>query len=171
MGWTFLWLYSLAGYVIMGGYLLFFVPGIIFTVWFAFAQFILVEEDSSAVEALFGSKGYVHGHWLDAFGRLFLAWLLSVAVGSVPLLGPLLSVAYGPFMVIFTFLLYKDLKSIAGETAPQTSSAEQCKWFAVGTLGYILMPLLVLLFIVSVLGVSLSMISLFLSSIMRQLPY
>ena len=42
-GWAFIWILSILGFIVMGGFLLFIVPGVIFTVWFAFAQFILAE--------------------------------------------------------------------------------------------------------------------------------
>jgi len=142
---SFMWLYNLTGFIIAGGFLLLIIPGVIFLVWFAFSQFILVSEGERGMNALLKSKEYVKGKWFDVFLRLFVIWILSGCVGMVPVIGPLVSVLFFPFVMIFIYLVYRDLKEIKGDGMefPQ-SSGEKAKWLGAGALGYLLLPLLLL---------------------------
>jgi hypothetical protein len=142
---SFMWLYNLTGFIITGGFLLLIIPGIIFLVWFAFAQFILASEDERGMKAILKSKEYVRGKWLDVFLRLFIVWIMSGCVGMVPVIGPIVSLLFFPFVMIFIYLVYKDLKEIKGDGVefPQ-SAGEKAKWLGAGALGYVLLPLLLL---------------------------
>jgi hypothetical protein len=137
--------------------LLFLIPGVIFMVWFAFAQFILPNEGVKGMNALLKSKEYVKGYWVDVFGRLFIVWLISGAIGMVPIIGPILSILFMPFMMIFIYLIYEDLRSIKGDVAYSSSTGEKFKWIGISTLGYVIVPLI----IIALMGASL-MTSLFL---------
>jgi hypothetical protein len=154
---AFTWLLSILGFIVMGGFLLFLIPGVIFMVWFAFAQFILPNEGVKGMNALLKSKEYVKGYWVDVFGRLFIVWLISGAIGMVPIIGPILSILFMPFMMIFIYLIYEDLRSIKGDVAYSSSTGEKFKWIGISTLGYVIVPLI----IIALMGASL-MTSLFL---------
>lgn len=150
---AFLWLYTIVGYIITGGFLLFFVPGIIFLVWFAFAQFILVNDDVRGMNAALKSKEYVKGRWFDIFLRLFVVWLASIGIGMVPFIGPLLSICFFPFVMIFVNLVYQDLRSLQGADIPYPSSGgEKFKWIGLGTLGYIVFPVIIIIILVGIMG-------------------
>ncbi len=142
---SFLWLYNLTGFIITGGFLLLVVPGVIFLIWFAFAQFILASEDERGMKALLKSKEYVREKWFDVFLRLFVIWIMSACVGMVPVIGPIVSLLFFPFVMIFIYLVYRDLKEIKGDgmVYPQ-SAGEKAKWLGAGALGYVLLPLLLL---------------------------
>jgi hypothetical protein len=142
--WSFLWLFTILGYVVTGGFLLFLIPGIIFSVWFFFSQFILVREDERGLNAMLKSKEYVRGHWFDIFLRLFVIWIISAALGIIPIIGPILSFVFFPFMMIFIFLVYDDLKAVKGDVAYDSSTGEKLKWVGAGTLGYIVLPLILI---------------------------
>lgn len=139
----FMWLITLLGYIIPGGFLLFVVPGVLFSVWFAFAQFIFVAEGRRGMDCLLRSKEYVRGMWAEVFLRLFLVWLASFVIGFVPVVGVLLSFLFTPFIMIFIWLLYKDVKELKGEVTYSTAAGEKFKWVGVATLGYLALPLLV----------------------------
>jgi hypothetical protein len=141
---AFIWLLSILGFIIMGGFLLFLIPGVIFTVWFAFAQFIIAGEDEKGMNALLKSKEYVKEHWFDVFLRLLIVWLISGAIGMVPIIGPILSILFMPFMMIFIYLIYEDLRSVKGDVAYSSSKGEKFKWIGIGTLGYVVVPLIVI---------------------------
>ncbi len=61
------WVSLLAGFIIVGGFLLLIVPGIIFGVWFSLAMFILIAEDIKGMNALLKSREYVKGKWGSIF--------------------------------------------------------------------------------------------------------
>jgi len=149
--WAFIWLFSILGYIIPGGFLLFFVPGILFMVWFAFAVFILPNEDEKGMDAVLKSKEYVKGHWVDVFVRLFVIWLVSIGVGMIPVIGSIVSIIAYPFIMIFIFLIYEDLRSIKGDVSGDFSAGEKLGWIGIATLGY----LVVIVFTVAVMGAAL----------------
>jgi len=142
--WAFIWLFSLLGYIVTGGFLFFFIPGVLFMVWFAFAVFILPIEDEKGMNAIIKSKEYVKGYWFDIFGRLFIIWLASVGVGMIPFIGAILSVMFYPFVMIFVYLIYEDLMSVKGAISCRFSIGEKLGWIGIATLGYIAAPIIIL---------------------------
>lgn len=159
---AFLWLVSVFGFLIGGGFLLFFVPGIIFLVWFTFGQFILAAEDVRGMNALLKSRAYVKGYWFEVFLRLFLVWIISAFIGMVPFLGVVFSILFFPFMTVFAMLVYKDLREIKGEVEYSPTAGEKFKWIGTACLGYIVFPLL----LVACVGVSLTIPFLLLKGMM-----
>ncbi len=143
--WAFLWLFSILGYIIAGGYLLFIIPGVIFTIWFIFAQFVMVTDDIGGMNALLKSKAYVKDRWFDIFIRFLVIWAISTGVGMIPFLGIIFSLLFAPFAMIYSYLIYEDLKALNPEPLdyPNTSS-EKLKWIGLATLGYIVLPLIII---------------------------
>lgn len=160
---AFIWFFSISGFIITGGFLLFIIPGIIFLVWFAFGQFILANNNERGMNALLKSKAYVKDHWFDVFLRLFVVWIVSAFIGIIPFIGPFLAIAFMPFMMIFVNLIYEDLKTMKGDIAYSSSSGEKFKWIGAGTLGYIVLPVIIILII----GASLSVPLLLLKSMLK----
>lgn len=144
--WSFLWIFSLLSYILTGGFLLFIIPGIIFSTWFFFSQFILAQEDMRGMDALLKSKEYVSGYWFDIFLRFLLIWVLSLVISMIPYIGFILSIAFTPFLWIYAYLLYDDLKATKGDVTYTSTSGEKAKWLGIATLGYILVPLLLIMF-------------------------
>ena len=148
--WAYIWLFSILGYIVPGGFLLFIIPGVFFMVWFGFAVFILPKENERGMNALLKSKEYVRGYWVDVFGRLFIIWLASVGVGMIPLIGTILSIMFVPFEMIFVYLVYENLRSVKGDVSYAVSGGEKLKWIGIATLGYIIVPFI----IISLLGMA-----------------
>ncbi|MBM4129319.1 MAG: hypothetical protein FJ243_04265 [Nitrospira sp.] len=152
----FVWLWSLLGFIITGGFFLFFIPGVIFAVWFVFSQFILVAEDERGMNAILKSKEYVKGMWFDVFLRLLVIWLVGFGIGLIPFIGGLLLIGFYPFMMIFTYLVYEDLSLIKGKGMVYShSSGEKFKWIGLGALGYIIFPLIIIAFLGALIGIPL----------------
>ena len=150
--WSFLWIFTLLSYIITGGLFLFFIPAVLFSVWFIFSQFILAREGVSGMDSLLKSKEYVKGYWFDVFLRLFLVWIISVVIGMVPLIGWLASLVFVPFMLIFVFLIYDDLKAVKGLVPSEYATGEKSKWIGLATLGYFIFPILM----IALLGVTIT---------------
>lgn len=144
--WSFMWLSLIVGFIVTGGFLLFLIPGIIFLVWFSLAQFVFANEDERGLNAIIKSKEYVRGYFLDVFVRLLLLWIISAVIGIIPLIGPVLAVLFVPFIMIFIYLLYSDLREIKGDISFSPSTGEKFKWVGIGALGYIAVPVIVVAF-------------------------
>ena len=82
---SFLWIIILSIVIIAGGSFLFIIPGILFAVWFIFASFVLIDEDTRGMSALLKSKEYMRGQWFAVFWRWLaldlFAWLISIPAG------------------------------------------------------------------------------------------
>jgi len=82
---SYLWVIILSGIIITGGMFLFFIPGVVFAVWFSLAAFVLVNEDARGMAAILKSKEYMRGQWFAIFWRWLalglIAWLISIPAG------------------------------------------------------------------------------------------
>lgn len=154
--WAFAWVFTLTGFIVTGGFLLLIIPGIIFSVWFFLSQFVLAAEDERGMRALLKSKAYMRGRFFEVFLRLFVVWVVSMIVGMVPLLGAVLSLLFVPFMMIYSWLIYADLRPKGGSIPSVCTAGDKATWIAVGALGFLIVPLLFLLLAVGWLGLSLS---------------
>lgn len=88
------WIGFLSAFIITGGYLLFIIPGIIFSIWFSLATYVLIAEDIKGMNALLKSREYVRGRWLSVFWRflvfgLFLLALLLIVAFILIMVGAL----------------------------------------------------------------------------------
>src|SRR4030042_226243 len=139
------------------------VAGMIAASW-GYAAFILAGEEEKGMNALLKSKEYVRGYFWDILLRLFIIWLVSGVIGIVPIIGPILSILFMPFMMIFIYLIYEDLRSIKGDVAYSSSTGEKFKWIGIGTLGYVVVPLIV----IAIMGASLVTSLYFLKEMMNR---
>ena len=129
-GWSkiasYFWVSLLSGLIISGGTFLFFVPGLIFFVWFSLASFILISEDKRGWSALSSSKNYIRGNWWAVFWRFLcigiIVWLffylLTVIANftNIPAIEKIYScigyILLVPMITIYPFLIYENLKKI-----------------------------------------------------------
>lgn len=138
------WVLLLTGFIMFGGFLLLIVPGIIFSVWFSLAIFILIAEDLTGMNALLKSREYVKGKWGGVFWRLFFMGALSLIISSVlNLISWLLQIPFGliitlfwvPLAMTYSFLIYSNLKSLKGEIVFAPTSGEKVPFILVAIFG------------------------------------
>jgi hypothetical protein len=157
---SFIWMVVLLYLIIIpGGYFLFLVPGVLFTVWFSFGPFVLAGEGEAGMSAIIKSKEYVRGHFGDVLVRFLVIWALSIGIWmvqqvfhlaalAIPLVPTLASVAlslvFTPFSMIFIYLVYRDLRGLKGEIAYSAGGGEKAKWLGLGILGWLLGPIVLL---------------------------
>lgn len=121
-----IWAGFLSGIVIIGGFLLFIIPGIIFMIWYGFVYYTLILEKKRGWEALKASKAYVVGNWWPVFGRvmaliavilaltLIIEFFLSMLMLGKPIssaVSALIASLYSPFVLTYMYLVYEDLKA------------------------------------------------------------
>jgi HEAT repeat protein len=146
------WTVLVAGVIVSGGYLLLIVPGVLFTVWFFFALFVLADEDLRGLSAMLKSREYVRGRFWPVAGRLAVPWLVSMALNALPFVGQLLSAAFMPLSFTYSFLLFVRLKEVRGPVAFAPKASVKAGVVATGLLGYVAFPFIVLGIAVSILG-------------------
>lgn len=113
--WQFFWVSLLVGLAVLGGFILFVIPGIIFSVWFCLAMFVFVAEGLKGTSALKRSRQLVQGYWWPVFGRLALLGILIMLISSIKFFGPIINIFFtAPFAVAFEYYLYEDLRRVKG---------------------------------------------------------
>jgi hypothetical protein len=115
-----IWISIFTGLVIGAGYLFFFIPGLIFSIWFYFSFYILVNEGLGTTAVISKSKKLVGGRWWEVFARLafmmlvisVIAYLTGAVSGAVhaSFIGSLFGFIIAPLPVIYSLLIYEDLK-------------------------------------------------------------
>ena len=123
---SYFWISLLFGFIITGGTIFFFIPGLIFFVWFSLASFVLISDNKKGWQALLTSKEYVKGNWWSVFWRFLfigtITWLffhlinvLSVLINVLVIGDILFCVGYlliVPLVTIYLFLIYENLKRV-----------------------------------------------------------
>lgn len=74
------WITVLVIVITMGGFFLLIIPGIILSIWFSFAAYVLVAEDKRGMTALLRSKHLVSGYWWGVFWRFLAVGLVGLLV-------------------------------------------------------------------------------------------
>ncbi len=125
----------LSGLISFGGFLLFIIPGIIFTVWFSLVSYIIINENVRGFNALLKSKEYIKGRWWQVFWRflgfavlmfvfyLVIALVIAVIARMLPNFGNILeqifavviNVIMTPIQMIFGVILYEKIKNAKGD--------------------------------------------------------
>lgn len=160
-GWSnlgsYIWVSFLVFVIVLGGFILFIIPGIIFMVWFALAMYVFVDENKKGMNALKRSKELISGYVTALWGRTLLfglvislvLFLFSFIIGIVSVFLPFLSYIF-PLMsaiasnisIIFIFLVYENIKK--AKDAGCKKSPREIK--------YILIALLLLLIPIGILA-------------------
>ncbi len=111
--WSYSWVAFLTGIIFVAGFILFIVPGIIFSIWFSLSSYVFVWEDLRGMKALYRSKELVKGYWWAVFGRFFVFGLIAFIISIIPVIGPLVNIFFTmPLGIIYGYFIYEDLKKI-----------------------------------------------------------
>ena len=126
---SYFWVNIFSKFIMIGGLLLFVIPGIIFNVWFSLAMFVLIAEDLKGMDALLKSREYVRGKWGSVFWRFFfinaliypLVILMGIILYFMPygkdIMYPVIHLIFNPLSTAYGFLVYSHLKALKGEIA------------------------------------------------------
>lgn len=148
------WLSLLMSFFIGGASMLFAIPGIIFSIWFSMAMFILISENIKGMQALLKSKEYVRGYWWAIFGRNFaISILISIPLMLITLVlsstenNILISIfnfivgflAF-PFMICYSYILFENLRKIKGSNIPVPQ--KKGGLIATSLAGWLIIPLI-----------------------------
>ena len=108
-----LWLSILTGFVVLGGFTLLIVPGIIVVTYVALSQIVLATEGSKGISALMRSRELVYGNWLAVFRRLVVVQLLYFV--AIVLIGITVGVAASFFVdELLSEFIFNMLFSVLG---------------------------------------------------------
>ena len=157
--WRFVGLSILTSLIIIGGFTLFIIPGIILMVYISFGAYFAMLDDKKAMESIRLSREYVRGYWWAVFGRAMLLMLaifvFYIVIGIISAILDLMGlsavssiISYGlniilsPLYVALAFVLFKQLKANKGEVVlPATGT---WKYVTLAVVGGLLIPLMII---------------------------
>lgn len=151
----------LVSFIAMGGFFLFFIPGIIFSFWFSQSVYVMIAENKRGWNALLTSKEYVKGLFWPIVGRQFALGLLLLGIQlpfmilmvlfkswELPdyysnIMQLLLNLAsffvITPLSIIYGYLLFGYIKQKKGEIQiPAVTTGTKVKYLLVGLVGLII---------------------------------
>jgi len=112
---SFFWVGFLHVLAVLGGFILFVIPGIIFSVWFIFSDYIFVWDGIKGTGALKRSKQLVKGIWWPVFLRFLTIAIILFLISSIKFFGPFINLFFiAPFAIVYMMSLYEDVKSVKG---------------------------------------------------------
>lgn len=133
--WPYAWASILVGFIVIGGFILLIIPGIIFSFWYSLYGYTVILENLRGMAALRKSKEYVKGYILQIIWR----WLVLVPVIVVMLIpifllddyklatniySAILVLFSAPYLTAYQYLIYKHLKEIKFMSIPQEQPSE-----------------------------------------------
>jgi hypothetical protein len=156
----YIWVTLITLPIIILGFIFFAIPGIIFSTWFLFAQFVLIVENQKGIDAIAKSREYIRGY----FGKIlllvliagFLMFLIMSIFESISKNLPMGNYIYStililiaPLPVIYYYLIYEHIKKIKNG-AVAIPSAKQKNFFvalaAIGTVAIMVIAGLLIYF-------------------------
>ncbi len=120
----------LNGLAVLGGMILFIIPGIIFALWFSQSPYIVIEEGLNNTAALKRSKYYVKGRISQIFGKLFYVGIITFGIyiglmiilaifgsltgikyNNLSWIGNIFSLVWTPLVTVYGYQVYKYCKA------------------------------------------------------------
>ena len=148
------WVNFVNGIMVGGAFMLFIVPGVIFSVWFSQGPFVVMTDRERGLNALLKSREYVRGRWWGILWRnlcmlvlvylaSFILTLLAKELGgqlAANIFSWILTIFTTPFVVCYDYLLFKNLRDLhTGEiTLPK-----KLPYVLTAIAGWIVMPIVV----------------------------
>ena len=101
------------GLIVFGGMFLLVIPAIIFSVWYSFSTWLVLDKNMGIKESLRKSKQMVSGKFWKILGRSavfgLFSFLVAIILSIIPYAGNLLLAFVAPLFLLPFFLLYRDL--------------------------------------------------------------
>lgn len=141
----------------MGSFFLFVIPGIMFVVYTAFCAFALVVDGKHGISAFTESFAIVRGRWWKTLGRFVVLGLvyivlflivagLEYALGQVGrsvivvnILNGILTLAFMPFALIYSYHLYVELRTTRREGDTTAFKRWLIAFMVIGVIGFVML--------------------------------
>ena len=167
---SFFWVSVLASFIIMGGFLLFIIPGIIFSIWFSLAIYIVIAEDLKGMDAILKSREYIRKYWWSVLWRFLfffiVIYIIMIVFGIaffvfayaistildfsldfesfwmiVNFSMQIISFILAPLTIIYSFFVYRGLKNVKGDFEFKPSKKSKRSFIIVGIFGVLIFPI------------------------------
>jgi hypothetical protein len=111
----------LTSLITLFGFILLIIPGIVFAVWFAFSQYIVIGQNVGPIEAIKASKKLISPNFWPVFGRLAAIMatftIAQLVLSSLKFFGVMAVTLFSPLWVLAPYLLYQELRGPSAKTS------------------------------------------------------
>ena len=119
------WIDILTSIIVIIGFILFIIPGILFSIWYAFSLMVLILDNKKGWQALKQSRELTQGKWWGIFERLAILYVIIIVVNILlsradslingsqiltDVVFTVIMVLFTPFIFAYTYTIYKSLK-------------------------------------------------------------
>ena len=119
------WIDILTSIIVIIGFILFIIPGILFSIWYAFSLMVLILDNKKGWQALKQSRELTQGKWWGIFERLAILYIIIIVVNILlsradslingsqiltDVVFTVIMVLFTPFIFAYTYTIYKSLK-------------------------------------------------------------
>ncbi len=146
---SFAWISALTGLVVLGGFILFIIPGIILAFSLGMASYVFMKEDIKGMDALLKSRLYVKGYWGAVAWRLLVAGFLVGLVQLIPYFGGIASFVLTPLSLIYAYFLFENLRAVKGDIAFHPTKNQRMGYGTLAIVGILIIPLIIFLKFIS----------------------
>ncbi len=113
--WPVVWVSLLTMLIIVGGSLLFIIPGIIFCILLSFSRFAVIMDDMRGFDSLSFSHALVRNVWFPVLWRTLamaiIIGIVSFIASKIPYVNIVVPFFSIPFSIIYMVSVYNDLKA------------------------------------------------------------
>ncbi|MEM4483799.1 MAG: hypothetical protein QXS19_07770 [Candidatus Methanomethylicia archaeon] len=107
------------GTILIIGFILFIIPGIIFGIMFILTMQVVVLEGKNPIEALDRSRRLVSGRWALTFILILILLILILLANAIPIIGWILVMLVQSYMMVVLTMLYYSLRAREEHLPPQ----------------------------------------------------
>lgn len=104
----------IAGAIMLAGFILLIIPGLVAMVYLQFVIYVVIFEDKWGFEAVRRSFELVKGNFWWVVLIILIVALGSGILGSIPYVGGIISFILAPLWQVIMFVLYKNLRGLKG---------------------------------------------------------
>lgn len=149
------WVMLLTSFLVIGGNILFLIPGLLFSIWFSFAPFVMAKEGLRGMNAIERSRDYFRGITMQIILRMFVGAIFFSIISAFGdllfeythiLLAGLFAFISAPLPIIYSYVLYDSVFKLKGEEKYTPRTKTKISRFAISLSGYVVGAILVWLF-------------------------
>lgn len=107
------------GVILVIGFILFIIPGVIFGIMFILTMQVVVLEGKNPIEALDRSRRLVGGRWTLTFILILILLILLILANVIPIVGWILVMIVKSYMTVVLTMLYYSLRAREEQLPPQ----------------------------------------------------
>lgn len=149
------WIMLLTSFLVIGGNILFLIPGLLFSIWFSFAPFVMAKEGLRGMNAIERSRDYFRGITMQIILRMFVGAIFFYIISALGdllfeythiILASTFAFISAPLPIIYSYVLYDSVFKLKGGEKYTPRTKIKISRFVISLSGYTVGLLMMWLF-------------------------